>query len=374
MIMPAFFALLLKAEAMSDGIETGITTNEPFGHFVYWAVTRYPKTENATVDEVIKKEFPNRHLAKGGKGTYQPIPLHRSYAKNQPLRLGIKTPLHANEIYARIQTKMQLPASDKAIILSWNPDVWNWPENIDVVEQTRSGISIDQHWSTGNTKTLNPGQRVFLYRQINFRGIVGSGRTTSGVFEGPDYENPNVPKRYVHVNFDCILNEKDVLPAEALIARFPSFNWKRIQASGISIPSEIALPLESLWRDHLRSLGFVVELTELGSPAVYYEGSTKVVAVNAYERNPHARAACLSHHGYSCVVCGFDFVSTYGEIGEGFIHVHHLKDIATIGVEYEVNPIKDLRPVCPNCHAMLHTQTPAMSIDQLRSILKSHRA
>lgn len=47
----------------------------------------------------------------------------------------------------------------------------------------------------------------------------------------------------------------------------------------------------------------------------------------------------------------FDF---YGEIGEGFIHVHHLTPIHQIGKEYKVNYKEDLAPVCPNCHAMLH--------------------
>ena len=63
---------------------------------------------------------------------------------------------------------------------------------------------------------------------------------------------------------------------------------------------------------------------------------------------------------------GFDFGEVYGELGEGFIHVHHLLDLSTIGEEYEVDPIKDLHPVCPNCHAMLHREVPAMSIKKLR--------
>ena len=62
--------------------------------------------------------------------------------------------------------------------------------------------------------------------------------------------------------------------------------------------------------------------------------------------------------------------NVYGDMGDGFIHVHHLKDLATIGEEYEVDPIEDLRPVCPNCHAMLHRTVPAMSIEDLRAIFE----
>lgn len=103
----------------------------------------------------------------------------------------------------------------------------------------------------------------------------------------------------------------------------------------------------------------------------YTEGASKQVLVNQYERDPKARSACIRHWGCACFVCGFDFGKTYGDMGEGFIHVHHLTDIAAIGCEYEVDPYRDLRPVCPNCHAMLHTQRPALDIDALRSKLQS---
>ena len=49
-----------------------------------------------------------------------------------------------------------------------------------------------------------------------------------------------------------------------------------------------------------------------------------------------------------------DFENMYGELGKGFIHVHHIVPISMIGKEYKIDPIKDLVPVCPNCHAMLH--------------------
>lgn len=109
--------------------------------------------------------------------------------------------------------------------------------------------------------------------------------------------------------------------------------------------------------------------TEEATPAKFLEGATRTVSVNAYERNPKARQACLDHFGFNCAACGFNFSKVYGAIGDRFIHVHHLRDIASVGTEYEVNPITDLRPVCPNCHAMLHVVTPAMSIERLQEIM-----
>jgi 5-methylcytosine-specific restriction protein A len=95
------------------------------------------------------------------------------------------------------------------------------------------------------------------------------------------------------------------------------------------------------------------------------EGSKKEVAVNAYERNPIARKKCLEYYGFNCSVCDLNFEKAYGIIGKDFIHVHHLEQLSDIKKEYTVDPIKDLRPVCPNCHAMLHKRNPPYSIDEL---------
>jgi 5-methylcytosine-specific restriction enzyme A len=99
------------------------------------------------------------------------------------------------------------------------------------------------------------------------------------------------------------------------------------------------------------------------------EGAKKQVFVNAFERNLKARSKCVAKYGYKCSVCEFDFEKMYGEIGREFIHVHHLVEIATIGKEYKIDPIQDLRPVCPNCHAMLHQKKPAYRIEELREML-----
>jgi 5-methylcytosine-specific restriction enzyme A len=103
-------------------------------------------------------------------------------------------------------------------------------------------------------------------------------------------------------------------------------------------------------------------------PRVYIEGALKEIKVNAYERDRKARQACIDHHGTDCKVCGLNFESRYGEIGAGFIHVHHVVPLASIGEQYEVDPVKDLVPVCPNCHAMLHLG--ASSISDLKRRLK----
>ena len=101
----------------------------------------------------------------------------------------------------------------------------------------------------------------------------------------------------------------------------------------------------------------------------FIEGSVKTTVTNRYERNKDARTECIKHYGAKCYVCGFDFGKVYGEIGEGFIHVHHEVDISLIGNEYKVDPVKDLKPVRPNCHAMLHQKRPAYTVEELKKIM-----
>ena len=49
--------------------------------------------------------------------------------------------------------------------------------------------------------------------------------------------------------------------------------------------------------------------------------------------------------------------------------VHHLLPIALTAGKYVVDPIIDLRPVCPNCHPMPHRQDPPIAIEDLRKLL-----
>lgn len=100
------------------------------------------------------------------------------------------------------------------------------------------------------------------------------------------------------------------------------------------------------------------------------EGAKTRVEVNRYERSRYNRAVCISFHGCRCQVCEIDFAGRYGSIGEGFIHVHHVVPVSRVGAEYIIDPIKDLVPVCPNCHSMMHRRDPPLSVSELRQMLR----
>lgn len=97
-----------------------------------------------------------------------------------------------------------------------------------------------------------------------------------------------------------------------------------------------------------------------------YEGTVKQVIVNKYERNPLARRICIEHNGKICKICNFDFHKAYGEFGKDFIHVHHIIPLYKIKKEYSLNPIKDLIPICANCHAIIHRKREALTIDEIK--------
>lgn len=104
----------------------------------------------------------------------------------------------------------------------------------------------------------------------------------------------------------------------------------------------------------------------------YVVGAVRQVLVNAYERDEQARRECIERFGTTCAVCGIDFEKVYGVIGCGFIHVHHKRQLSLREV-YILNPAVDLVPVCPNCHSMLHTSEPPLSVEELIELMRRAR-
>lgn len=100
-----------------------------------------------------------------------------------------------------------------------------------------------------------------------------------------------------------------------------------------------------------------------------FEGAPITITVNQYERKPENRTKAINYHGLNCYVCDFNFERVYGDLGMGYIHIHHTIPLHTIKNQYKVDIKKDLVPVCPNCHAMLHRAKPALTIKELQAIL-----
>lgn len=122
---------------------------------------------------------------------------------------------------------------------------------------------------------------------------------------------------------------------------------------------------------------FIAE--EIDSSDTLNEGAKKQIVVNAYERNIKARNECIEYYKrinngiLKCEICGFNFTDVYGEEFKDKINIHHIIEISQIGKEYIVNPKKDLLPVCPNCHCILHCKKPAYTPEEVRNMIKNRK-
>ena len=164
------------------------------------------------------------------------------------------------------------------------------------------------------------------------------------------------------------INDINIQPEEPL--------FKKINHHESTENNRNTLKLDELFIDNTNEIKELLkddinEVEKVETNIRFREGATSQTVINSYERNPEARKKCLEYYGTSCFVCEFDFGKTFGKIGEGFIHVHHLKPISEIREEYEINPIEDMRPVCPNCHAIIHRRDPVFSIEEMKILLQS---
>ncbi len=92
------------------------------------------------------------------------------------------------------------------------------------------------------------------------------------------------------------------------------------------------------------------------------------------ERSILLRKAAIHYYSngdhISCLACGFDFYSFYGEIGKGFIEIHHKKPLFKYEDEddnqFLSNALERVAPLCSNCHRMIHRKgTNILDIEEL---------
>ena len=279
-------------------------------------------------------------------------------------------------VYPPLQNSEIPSARAATFLLTWRPERWQWRTLVRDIADIASGTPIEFRWSANGTRKAAPGDAMFIVKQGDGqRGIFARATAISEVFVAPHWEKAlaatGETSQYVRVRCTELLDPfGPILAIEQLQDAAPDVTWSpRRSCTEISVSAGELL--ERLWSQRT-GIGRVRSLLYPDEPPMdkkYVEGATASVLVNRYERDPAAREACIEHYGAVCQVCSLDFAARYGKIGEGFIHVHHVKPLATVRVSYVVDPVKDLRPVCPNCHAVLHlggTQEEPMSVAALR--------
>lgn len=112
------------------------------------------------------------------------------------------------------------------------------------------------------------------------------------------------------------------------------------------------------------------------------EGKAEIKSSIIRKRSAKLRDAAIQYYTENgkivCSACGFDFSEVYGEYGEGYIQIHHEKPIFQYSNEgfasYISEAVKGVKPLCPNCHCMIHKNRNApISVDELKAIIEKAR-
>jgi hypothetical protein len=199
-------------------------------------------------------------------------------------------------------------------------------------------------------KNAQIGERVLFY--LPKHGFVAHGEIASE----SEHQRPGI----YHAIVRRVTELPTFVPLRYVREHHRTWKWATYPRSYTIIEGRTESRLDTLlelYRDH----------------ATLMEGIVSSVLVNKYERNPVARRECIRRYGDSCFVCGFSFGRVYGDQAKGYIHVHHLESIASSGGKHAVDPVRDLRPICPNCHAVAHLQTPPLTLTKLKSLVKRSR-
>lgn len=112
---------------------------------------------------------------------------------------------------------------------------------------------------------------------------------------------------------------------------------------------------------------------EFDEETARWEGGILEQIARKRERDPRLRgdkiaAAIASGEAVACEVCGFDFDTTYGTRGSGYIEVHHVRPLHYTGPIQTA--LSDLALLCANCHRMCH-RGPWITPAQLAAMIRT---
>lgn len=212
-----------------------------------------------------------------------------------------------------------------------------WAVSAAILLQRKQGLSIYQLTEKVlQTKLSGVGQNA---RKVQVHKILWSQIT----------KNSNVTHWFRAQNNFVELIERELASNDSYVAEVVAILNRRANSQMPALPEEIDLNCD------------------------LHEGRIKTISVNAFERNPIAREQCIVEFGARCGVCKVDFSERYGIEFLGLIHVHHLKPLASIRQDYAIDPLTDLCPICPNCHAVIHWKGKCRSIKEVQMMLKSNQ-
>lgn len=267
----------------------------------------------------------------------------------------------------------------KTYLLTWNPLRWDWDDLAETSAKTLAGKSVFASWSCGVTKSISPGDRIFLVRVAKEpKGIIASGWVTNAPHLRLHWDTARAANGEeclgVDGEWERIINPGVDAPLglqELQLGMLAEFNWTP-QSSGTRIPDDIAVELEDAWAAHVGKMSLAIVTTDTELAAM--EGAERMALVRHRKREQSLRdakvaeARKLGNGRLNCEVprCGFDFEAVYGELGRDYAQVHHLKPLGDRTTPSQTK-LSDLAVVCANCHAMIHRGGKCRPLDGLIS-------
>lgn len=255
----------------------------------------------------------------------------------------------------------------KTFLFAHNPKKWNWVDLKKAIVNIQTLGKYTEPWRVVAHRQVKIGDRAYLLRLgagITEKGVFGAGTIVSNPELRPHWDGSSRMIYMVDIAFDT-LSEEILIPMKELREKI-DYYWS-IQASGLELEESKADILATIWEG--RSAKSQLDEAE----SVFEEGDAISVISRRYERNKLAREMCLDILGATCRICGFNFKEVYGDIGADFIHIHHLEELSQKAKRSTIDPLCDLIPVCPNCHAMLHKRTPVYSPEELKALIRKKR-
>ena len=115
---------------------------------------------------------------------------------------------------------------------------------------------------------------------------------------------------------------------------------------------------------------------------VISEGSKHLIETHVYKRSSTLRDYAIKFYKHSdgriiCNACDFDFNQAYPKVGDSFIEMHHIKPIFKLHdeniIKFLKDAVKDVIPVCSNCHRMIHRNRKyPLEINALKKLINVH--
>ena len=231
------------------------------------------------------------------------------------------------------------------------------------------------YWS--GTSRFDIGDRVLFYFTKPTAAIVAVGHVATM----PEIET-NGRRRYF-LDFDPVwLLDQPVSLSHATMTTEVLGDWWAsypCQSSRI-LPDNVAkelldgaVRLNPWLQDHIQRKAGTKKPKSGKIKTLFSEGGIDEITREIKHRDPTLKPHAIAKYGYGCMVCGFEFLKTYGEAGEGYIELHHLNPISKRKGKHTVT-VEEVIVVCANCHRVLHRNgADPLPWKELRKVLKSRR-